>query len=196
MKSKFLIKFVLPFLLVIALSFSACERNRTEVAQSGRDYHSPVEYSEGTQLALSSGDVNVAAVAVSGEASKPDGEALFIANCAACHQGNGQGVPAAFPPLDKSPYVTGDKLERLAAIMIYGLKGKITVLGQDYNGVMAPLGNLKDAELAAIATYIRSSWSNKAGPVEEKVFTEVRAKYGDFQTHGMFEISQLGEEPS
>jgi len=177
---------------VLALAV-ACERNRTEVAKSGQDYQSSVSFSEesGAKLSTLPADVHVASVAFQGEGAPLDGEALYAANCVACHQGNGKGVPAAFPPLDGSPYVTGDNLERMAAIMIYGLQGPIKVLGQDYNGVMAPLGRLKDQELAAIATYIRGAWSNKAGAVDVKVFQESRAKYG---TRSMFNISELGEE--
>jgi mono/diheme cytochrome c family protein len=181
---------IVACILVLA---AACERHRTETAKSGQNYQSPVEYSEesGVKLTTLPGDVHVASVAFQGEGAPLDGEALYVANCVACHQINGKGVPAAFPPLDGSPYVTGDKLERMAAIMIYGLQGPIKVLGQDYNGVMAPLGRLKDAELAAIATYIRGAWSNTAGAVDAKVFEETRAKYG---TRSMFNISELGEE--
>jgi mono/diheme cytochrome c family protein len=76
--------------------------------------------------------------------------------------------------------------------MLYGLMGPIHVNGNLYNNVMAPLGGtLKDDELAAIATYIRGAWSNKAAPVGPEVFAAQRTKWG---ARGMFQIAELGEE--
>ena len=40
--------------------------------------------------------------------------------CVACHLPNGLGQPGAFPPLDRSDWVLGDK-ERLIKISIHGL---------------------------------------------------------------------------
>ena len=136
--------------------------------------------------------VHIAEVAPADGSSGPNGEELYVKNCGACHQQGGAGIPGAFPPLDKSPYVTGDNVERLAAIMVYGLSGPIDVLGTTYNSAMAPLGaSLNDEQLAAIATYIRTAWSNEAGAIEASVFADVRAKYG---TRAMFTIAELGEE--
>ena len=120
------------------------------------------------------------------------GRRYFKTNCSACHQVTGAGIPGVFPPLDASAYVTGDNLDRLASIMIYGLVGPIKVNGQQYNSAMAGLGaTLKDEELAKIATYIRGAWSNKAGEVEPSVFAAMRTKWG---ARGPFAITELGEE--
>lgn len=76
-------------------------------------------------------------------------------------------MPGAFPPLDGSPYVTSTNVERMAAIMLYGLKGEIKVLDVNYNSIMLPQKQYKDEELAAIAQLQSdSSWSNKASGVE------------------------------
>lgn len=185
-------KLFLVLTSILIFFLFACERNRTEVANSGSDY-SPLELSSEKILpnpASTPGGVNVASVA-SGSEKPLDPKALYEANCSACHQVSGKGVPAAFPPLDGSKYVTSDNTERMAAIMIYGLQGPITVLGAEYNSVMAPLGQLSDKELAAIATYVRNSWSNKAAPVEASLFKSVREKYGQ---RSMFNISELGAE--
>ena len=40
------------------------------------------------------------------------GEKVFGANCAACHQANGKGVPGAFPALDGSRWSTGRRTGR------------------------------------------------------------------------------------
>ncbi len=102
-----------------------------------------------------------------------DGKALFAAHCAACHQATGKGLPGVFPPLDGSEWVHGDT-RVLANILLHGVEGDISVEGVTYNGAMPSFQQLADAELAGLATYIRSSWSNKADPVTPELFAQER----------------------
>ena len=184
----------LVYLLVFLGLFLAvaCERNLKKVGGVTERASDPTY-----QVALNRATTPSASDTVLGATQETaveavDGSALYQTHCMACHQMNGQGIPGAFPPLDGSKYVTGDNVARMAAIMIYGLQGPITVKGQQYNSAMAPLGQtLNNEQLAAVATYIRSAWSNTAGPVEEKVFADVRAQYG---TRGMFTIEELGAD--
>jgi mono/diheme cytochrome c family protein len=108
------------------------------------------------------------------------GEKIF-ANCVACHQTSGEGLPNQFPPLNKSEWVAGDKAAtaRLARILIYGLQGDIPVRGNTFTGVMPAWGtSLKDYQIAAVLTFIRSNWDNKAGPVFAKDVTAARKAVG------------------
>lgn len=96
---------------------------------------------------------------------KVDGKTLFAANCAMCHQSEAQGVPGAFPPLAKSDYlanISNTKRGELVEIVLRGRTGKITVNGQDYNGVMTAVAGLDDEKLATLLTYVTSTWGNKA----------------------------------
>ena len=107
------------------------------------------------------------------------GEKLFLANCAACHQATGLGVPGAFPPLVKSVWVTGSE-DRLVKAILAGLAGEIEVNGVKYNGNMPNIGaGLKDAQIAHIATYVRQAWGNVAEPVMDTKVTEVRKAIGN-----------------
>jgi mono/diheme cytochrome c family protein len=95
------------------------------------------------------------------------GERIYF-NCIACHQLTGEGVPNQFPPLNKSEWVAGDKasVARLARVLLYGLSGEVAVRDGKFNGAMPAWGGqLKDYQIAAVLTYIRSNWDNKAGPV-------------------------------
>lgn len=102
-----------------------------------------------------------------------NGKLLFTANCVACHQATGRGLPGVFPPLDASEWVTGDE-RFLANILLHGIDGEITVAGNVFKGAMPSFRQLGDAELAAVASYVRSEWSNKAPPVATELFTAQR----------------------
>lgn len=87
------------------------------------------------------------------------GSVVYEDFCMQCHLPDGKGVPKAFPPLDNSDYLKNKRKESIKAIK-YGMSGEITVNGQKYNTVMAPLG-LTDEEVADVMNYITNSWSNK-----------------------------------
>jgi len=79
------------------------------------------------------------------------GEKVYAANCVACHQANGKGVSGAFPALDGSKLVLG-KQEGQIDIVLKGKPGT----------AMASFKQLSDVELAAVLTYTRNAWGNKA----------------------------------
>jgi len=77
------------------------------------------------------------------------GAKVYAANCVACHQANGQGVPGAFPALAGSANVNGPMQEQVQVVM-NGRRG------------MPSFKQLSDTELAAVITYTRNSWGNQA----------------------------------
>lgn len=97
------------------------------------------------------------------------------ASCSACHQGEGQGLAGAYPPLAGSEWVTGDP-DTLIRILLHGMQGRVEVRGQSYNGLMPAWGRLGDEELAGVMTYIRGAWGNGAPPVEPADVAKVRAE--------------------
>jgi len=105
----------------------------------------------------------------------PDGKAVYATTCAACHQATGEGVSGVFPPLVGSEWVTGDE-GKLARIILHGVTGPIEVAGETFNGMMPPWGGtMKDADIAAVLTYVRSAWGNKAAPVTAAKVAAIRA---------------------
>lgn len=106
------------------------------------------------------------------------GKKQFGLNCASCHQSSGQGVAGQYPPLAGADWVTGSP-KRLAAIVLNGLEGPVTVKGNVYNGAMASWKNsLNDKKIAAILTYIRQEWGNQASPITEEEMAGYRAEFG------------------
>ena len=84
------------------------------------------------------------------------GEAVYTTNCVVCHQANGAGTPPVFPTLVDAPKVVGDAAATVD-VVVNGVQGT----------AMQAFGKqLNDADLAAVITYIRSSWGNApADPV-------------------------------
>jgi len=108
-----------------------------------------------------------------------DGGQLYAQQCVACHQANGAGLAGAFPPLDGASWVTGDSRVPIK-ILLHGLAGPIEVKGATYNGLMPAFGAVfDDEEIAALVTYIRTSWSNDASEVAEAEVAAVRAEIGE-----------------
>ena len=103
-----------------------------------------------------------------------DGAAVFSARCTACHQATGAGLPGVFPPLVGSEWVVG-KAETLAAIVLHGIEGPLTVKGTSYSGAMPAFKDqLQDAEIAAVLTHVRSTWGNKADGISADAVAQVR----------------------
>ncbi len=105
------------------------------------------------------------------------GEAIYLANCAACHQPNGTGMAGAFPPLAESDFLTGDRKAVMSAAL-FGLSGPITVNGVEYNAVMPSMGHLPDEDLAAALTYVFSSWGNNSAAVSVEEVAALRLELG------------------
>ena len=102
--------------------------------------------------------------------------------CMTCHQPDGGGLSASqFPPLAGTQWVQGDE-ERLIKLTLKGLYGPIQVLNREYPGQvpMTPFGGmLNDEELAAVLTYVRNAFGNKASAIRPEKVKEVRAAVAD-----------------
>ena len=100
------------------------------------------------------------------------GKTLYGTHCSVCHGDDGMGDGTNFPPLAGTDYID-DPLKH-AEIIVKGLNGEIVVNGKTFNNAMAPLGNLSDLEIAAIATFERNSWGNDLGSVTPEQVASVR----------------------
>jgi len=97
--------------------------------------------------------------------------------CITCHQADGRGVSASgSPSLAGTRWVQGSE-ERLIKLTLKGLHGPMEVLGQNYPGQvpMTPFeGLLNDEEVAAVLTFVRNSFGNKAPTISPDKVKEVR----------------------
>jgi mono/diheme cytochrome c family protein len=91
------------------------------------------------------------------------GARVFSQNCVACHQASGQGIKGAFPALAGDPFVLGDP-KAVAYVPLHG-RGGMPNFSED----------LTNEDIAAVLTYVRSSWGNHAPPVNVATVAAVRA---------------------
>jgi cytochrome c oxidase subunit II len=85
------------------------------------------------------------------------GEKVYAANCLACHQANGKGVPPTFPPLDGSKVATGPVAAHLDVVLNGVVKN-----GQP-TAMVAWKNTLSPTDIAAVVTYERNAWGNHVG---------------------------------
>lgn len=114
------------------------------------------------------------------------GETFYIANCMACHGTDGQGMDQIGPPLVKSEWVN-ESPEKLAAILLQGLAGPITVNGIKYTPAsempsLKDAPQITDANLADVSTFIRHAWDNNKSAVDAATILKVRKQFKDRQT--------------
>lgn len=100
-------------------------------------------------------------------------------HCATCHQPSGQGLPNLYPPIDGSLWTTGNE-DRLIRLVLDGMHGTIEVKGKRYSSPPLPPMTgfrqiLNDQEIAAVLTYVRNSWSNRAKPINVEQVAKMRA---------------------
>jgi len=84
------------------------------------------------------------------------GQQVFNANCSACHQANGMGIPGAFPPLANhlSEVHEAGGRELLVQTVLFGLQGQIQVEGMTYNGFMPGWAQLDDSTIANALNHV------------------------------------------
>lgn len=93
------------------------------------------------------------------------GKKIFETRCLVCHQADGGGVPNMNPPLDGASGVNGKDIARMVNIITNGFDERVALDGMYYNNAMTANPDLKADAIADVLSYIRNSWSNKAGSV-------------------------------
>jgi len=83
------------------------------------------------------------------------GEMVYGASCAGCHQAEGQGIAGMFPAIAGSAIATGDIDTHVATVMF----------GVSDTPMQAFGSTLNDADLAAVITYQRNAFGNDLGDV-------------------------------
>lgn len=112
--------------------------------------------------------------------SKPDetvmtaGAAIYFDNCSACHVSNGRGVPRFFAPLAGSGKANNEDPTTVIRVILEGARAVPTKAHPTPLTMPAFNWKLSDEQIAAVATYVRSSWGNRGGPVSASEVGKLR----------------------
>ena len=104
------------------------------------------------------------------------GEVVFRRTCAACHQLDGNGMQGLAPPLRDSEWVLGSP-DRLVRILLHGVKGPIEVAGVTWTMEMPGQSHLSNADLAAVASYVRRAFGHRDTAVLPAAFESARTAH-------------------
>ncbi len=108
-------------------------------------------------------DADTAAPASSAQLEQ--GRALYDKHCADCHGLQGEGVPSVYPPLAGNPSVLQPDPRNLVRLLDHGSFAPATAANpRPYS---MPAQALSDAEAAAVLSYVRQSWGNRASALSE-----------------------------
>ncbi|MHA4846250.1 c-type cytochrome [Flavitalea antarctica] len=99
------------------------------------------------------------------------GKTIYVERCMSCHQEKGEGIEGSFPPLAKADFLT-KSLDKSIYAVKFGMEGKITVNGKEYDNLM-PNPGLENNEIADVMNYIRNAWGNSSA---KKMVTEEMVK--------------------
>lgn len=93
------------------------------------------------------------------------GARLYLDNCNACHFTDGKGAKNVFPRLDGNALVTAKEAGGLISVILNGDAAPSTGTRPERLAMPGFGWRLKDDEVAALATFVRKSWSNEAPAV-------------------------------
>ncbi|MBK0091035.1 c-type cytochrome [Erwinia sp. S59] len=104
------------------------------------------------------------------------GENVYSANCTACHNIDGKGIPNLAASLANNPGLLADDASSIITTVLQGGRGAVTA-GNPTSGAMPSFAwKLSDEQVAAVATYLRNSWGNAAKPVTTDEVAKARAQ--------------------
>jgi mono/diheme cytochrome c family protein len=108
-----------------------------------------------------------------GDAGKR-GAMLYLNNCAACHRPDGKGYEGVFPALAGNPAVLGAAPNSVIKIVLEGMQTPRTAATPARFTMPAFGQRLTDAQAADIASFVRTSWGNRAAEVDAHAVRRLR----------------------
>ncbi len=117
-------------------------------------------------------------------ATRPDakvmaaGEAIYVDECATCHAVDGKAQPGLFPPLPGAGVTQSTDPTTVIRFILSGAQTVATDARPTPHSMPSFGWKLSDAEIAAVATYVRNTWGNAAPAVRASDVARLRKKVG------------------
>ena len=92
----------------------------------------------------------------------------YAKRCAACHGDDGRGVAGVYPPLrGNGSVVEPSGINAIRVVLLGGFAPGTAGDPRPYS--MPPFAQtLGDDDVAAVVSYLRQAWGNRAGPVDAR----------------------------
>jgi len=107
------------------------------------------------------------------EKYKVVGQQTYTEHCANCHQADGKGLGALYPPISGSDYLTAANKERIICLIRHGINEPMVVNGKRYNRPMPANPQLTPIDVATITTYIYTKWGGETEITDVKEVEKV-----------------------
>ena len=114
-------------------------------------------------------------------AERSSGGRIYMDSCAACHRLSGSGESLAFPTLAGNPTVLNSDPSSLLAVILQGSRTPSTAAAPTGLAMPGFGWRYDDADIAELATFIRSSWGNSAPAVATAQVAAVRRQMSSSQ---------------
>jgi mono/diheme cytochrome c family protein len=103
------------------------------------------------------------------------GKTVYDQRCATCHGAQGEGKPPHWPPLAGNQSIQMESAVNAIRMVLNGGYPPATAANPRPYGMPPFAGQLSDNEVAAVVSYIRTSWGNRGTPVGAREANELRA---------------------
>jgi mono/diheme cytochrome c family protein len=114
---------------------------------------------------------------MAGSERSPGGR-IYLDSCAACHRLSGSGENSTFPTLAGNPSVLSSDPSSLIGVILEGARVPSTAAAPSGLAMPGFGWRYNDTDIAALATFTRSSWGNNAPPVTATKVGEIRDQLG------------------
>jgi len=104
------------------------------------------------------------------------GQAIYVDQCAACHAVDGKAEPTFFPPLPGAAVTQSRDPTTVIRFILSGTQTVATDARPTPLSMPSFAWKLNDAQVAAVATYVRNSWGNSAPAVSAGDVAGLRRK--------------------
>jgi mono/diheme cytochrome c family protein len=122
--------------------------------------------------------------AIGGPTPAPDpkvmaaGQAIYVDECSACHAVDGKAAPTYFPPLPGAAVTQSRDPTTVIRFILSGTQTVATDARPTPLSMPSYGWKLDDAQVAAVATYVRNAWGNSAPAVRASDVAKLRRKVG------------------